>query len=752
MKRRSVKPATVSGQERVAGNRHGSRNVLQVGSDFYVLASALASRRASRVLANGQSFAVFDLSGDILDYPLEALGFFHRDTRYLSYFELRIDGSTPHFLNSYLGDDRAQLRVNLTNPDLNTHGRTIKLPRDQIQIERSWVLADAMLVHRLSVRNYAETPLQIPLEFFLAADFADIFEVRGVERKRHGSTLRPEVKAGAVKFSYKGLDGVRRFTEVKFDTKPQALSGERAAFLVNLARGETTGLEIRITGGIDRAIARRCSTPAADFDSALSARRSEIEESRTGWARLSASNTRFDSLLTRSQADLTSLISHTTDGTFIMAGIPWFATLFGRDSIITALAVLPFNPDVAALTLQTLAGMQGSQINEAREEQPGKIVHEIRAGEMAATGEVPFGRYYGSIDSTPLFLWLYGRCVATTGNLALAETLWPSAERALEWIERWGDRDGDGYVEYMRKTPRGLANQGWKDSFDAISHASGELATAPIALAEVQGYVYAAFVSVADVAARLGRKGIASRLVERAASLKKAFSRDFWLEPERTVALALDAEKRPCRVMASNAAHCLAAGLLDADQAAALSQRLLGGDMFSGWGMRTLGANERRYNPMSYHNGSVWPHDNAMAAMGLARYGNRVGALRVLEGLFDAAVRMETASLPELFCGFPREPRLGPVPYPVACYPQAWSAASVFMILQAVLGLEVMGFERRVLIDDSPTLPSWLEWLRIENLKVGDGSISLFLRRTEDDVVVTEISERRGPVTVEFRK
>ena len=751
MKRRSVKPAAAKIRSRIAGGGRGVRNVLKIGPDFYVLASALASRRASRVLANGESFAVFDVGGDILDNPLEALGFFHRDTRYLSRFELRIHEREPYFLNSYLSDDKAQFRINLTNPDLDGRGRAIKLPRDAIQIERSWVLADATLVHRLRVRNYAGIALRIPLEFFIGADFADIFEVRGVERKHHGKTPHPEVRKGTVRFSYEGLDGVRRFTQVAFDPPPRALSPERAAFLVDLDREAAAELEIRIAGGTESKGPRRRSTPAADFDGALAARRSAIERSQVSWARLSASNELFDSLLTRSRADLTSLISHTTDGTFIMAGIPWFATLFGRDSIITALALLPFNPEVATHTLRVLAGMQGSRIDPAREEQPGKIVHEIRAGEMAATGEVPFGRYYGSVDSTPLFLWLFGRCIADTGDLALAEELWPSAERALEWIERCGDRDGDGYVEYVGKTPRSLANQGWKDSFDAISHASGELATAPIALAEVQGYVYAAYVSLADVAARLGRGGVASRLAERATSLRKAFSRDFWLEPECTVALALDADKQPCRVMSSNAAHCLATGLLDPDQAAAVSRRLLGDDMFSGWGVRTLGANERRYNPMSYHNGSIWPHDNAIAAIGLARYGNRAGALSILEGLFDAAVHLETASLPELFCGFPREPRLGPVPYPVACYPQAWSAASVFMILQAALGLRVMGFERRLLFD-SPAIPPWLEWLRIEDLKIGDSSVSLLLRRTSDGAAMTEILERNGSITVEVKK
>ncbi|MGH7914853.1 MAG: amylo-alpha-1,6-glucosidase [Candidatus Binataceae bacterium] len=487
-----------------------------------------------------------------------------------------------------------------------------------------------------------------------------------------------------------------------------------------------------------------------NYGSALARRHGEIGASQTQWARFSASSPSFDDLLRRSMADLTSIISHTSEGTFMMAGIPWFATLFGRDSIITTMSILPFNPDIAIGTLRMLAKLQGSQVDEVRDEQPGKIVHEIRGGEMAATGEVPFGRYYGSVDSTPLFLWLLGRCVAVTGNLALGEELWPNAERALEWIKRWGDRDGDGYVEYIRETPRGLANQGWKDSFDAISHADGELARPPIALAEVQGYVYAAYTSMAEVAARLGRRDQAIDLTGKAESLKKSFSRDFWLEPERMIALALDGEKRPCRVMTSNPAHCLAVGLLNDNQAAALSERLLADDMFSGWGIRTLSAKERRYNPMSYHNGSVWPHDNAIAATGLARYGNVAGALRILEGLFDASVHLDSASLPELFCGFPRQEGLGPLPYPVACCPQAWSAASVFSTLQATLGLKVMGFQRRVLID-SPVMPPWLEWLRIEDLRVGDDAISLMLRRAVDGAVMVEILENRNSISVEIR-
>jgi glycogen debranching enzyme len=369
---------------------------------------------------------------------------------------------------------------------------------------------------------------------------------------------------------------------------------------------------------------------------------------------------------------------------------------------------------------------------------------------MANTGEVPFGRYYGSVDSTPLFLWLLGRYVATTADLKLAQELWPNVERALDWIGNSGDRDGDGYVEYERKTPRGLANQGWKDSFDAISHADGTLAKPPIALAEVQGYVYAAYTSLSAIAGALNRPETKEHLREAAEKLKNNFERDFWLKKESMLALALDGSKRPCAVMASNGAQCLATGILSDPHAQTLSERLLAHDIFSGWGIRTLSNRERRYNPMSYHNGSVWPHDNAMAALGLGHVGRTDGAVKVMTGLFDAAGGLNNESLPELFCGFPREPNLGPVPYPVACHPQAWSAASVFLILQGILGMEVRGFERRMVMR-SPAMPDWLDWIRFDNLRLGKSSLSFVARRGRHGASI-EVLEKRDDVAVEVHK
>lgn len=728
--------------------QHESQTVIKVGSDFYIRASSLTSRRATRVLVNGESFAVFEVGGDILQTPDEPLGFFYRDTRYLSRFELKIAGEPPYYLNSYASRENAQLRINLSNPDLGFQGEEIELPRNSIQIERNWVIAGAALFHKLTVRNYARLQVEIPLDFLFEVDFADVFEVRGFKRTNRGQHPDQEVASNIVTFRYLGRDGVGRFTKILFEAPPAALETGRASFLFTLKPDEEKTLEVRIVSGCEEAGAGS-QTPVR-FNDALAQRRSEIARLNAGWANITASNESLDMLLQRSAADLTSMIRLAPEGTFLMAGIPWFATLFGRDSILTALFALPFNPAVAVGTLKTLASLQGSQFDRRRDEQPGKIVHEVRAGELAATEEVPFGRYYGSVDATPLFLWLLGRYVETSGNLELAEQLWSNAERALDWIERSGDCDGDMYVEYRRETPRGLANQGWKDSVDAISHADGTLARPPIALCEVQGYVYAAYTSIADIARRLGRGEVAARLAQHAATLRARFSRDFWLEHERMVALALDADKRPCRVMSSNAAHCLATGLLNREQAEALVQRLMSEDMFTGWGVRTLSSSERRYNPMSYHNGSVWPHDNALVAAGLARFKRPQDAIRILDGLLQAAGHFKTGSLPELFCGFPRDERLGPVPYPVACHPQAWSAAAIFMIVQVMLGIEVMGFERKLIID-SPAMPDWLDWLKIEKLKVGDGEVSLIMRRTPEGTSIGMI-ERRGNVSVEVLK
>ncbi|MGH7778997.1 MAG: amylo-alpha-1,6-glucosidase [Candidatus Binataceae bacterium] len=752
--RRTSKP-----RSRIGRIPHPAPMTLKVGSEYYVLASSGPTTGENRVLADAQSFAVFDTMGDIASSPLEALGMFHRDTRFLSRFELLIDAKAPCFLNSYLSDDNAELVINLTNPHLRANAGAISVPRTSIQLERIWVLDDAALFHRITARNFSREHVSFPLDLSFGADFADLFEVRGVKRKRKGKQSAPKVTRGAVLHRYLGLDGVTRITELAFNPAPARLGGEGAAFVIALDPGESMVLETRIACSLEpppAAFTAATAGPAsndgvaANFARALKLRRDEISLRDHKWAKLSSSDELFNRLLKASGADLSSLIGRDSAGSFMMAGIPWFATLFGRDSIITSYFLLAFNPEIAGQTLRALAAMQGTKIDDARDEQPGKIVHEVRAGEMAATGEIPFGRYYGSVDSTPLFLWLVGEHAAVTGDLTIAKELWSNVERALEWIERWGDIDGDGFVEYSRKTARGLSNQGWKDSFDSISNADGSLAKAPIALAEVQGYVFAAYTRIAEVAVRLGKADVAAKLTGRAKALKAAFATAFWVERCGMIALALDGDKRPCDVMASNGAHDLATGLVEGRHARAMCERLMAPDMFSGWGMRTLSSNERRYNPMSYHNGSVWPHDNALAAIGLGRTGDRRGVIRILERLFNAGVRLQIGSLPELICGFERNPGVGPVPYPTACHPQAWSAASVFAIVQAMLGLSISGADKRVTIE-SPALPSWLDWVKLENLRVGTEAVSLMMRRN-DGAVAVEVLKKARSVTIEVKE
>jgi glycogen debranching enzyme len=722
----------------------------RISGDFYILASAMASRRTTRVLAHSESFAVFETTGDILESPLEALGFFYRDTRHLSCFELTIAGEVPHFLNSYVSDDDTEVRANLTNPDLRGDNDSKLLPRDLIQIQRSWVLSSSRLFQKIELRNFASSTVKIELAFSIGADFRDMFEVRGLARKKRGELQPPRVGKNSIEFHYGGLDGINRTTLVNFSRKPSALVESSASFMLSLKRDSSMEMEISVEARQDQPRSNGKIVVPSAFGDALERRRREVAGVASGFTRITTSNQITNSLIERSLGDLAALTTVTERGNSIMAGIPWFATLFGRDSIITALSVLPFFPELAAGVLRTLASLQGTENNEARDEQPGKIIHEMRACEMANTGEIPFGRYYGSIDSTPLFLWLLGRYVAATGDMPLAAELWPNVERALDWIGNYGDRDGDEYIEYQRETPLGLANQGWKDSLDSISHADGTLAKPPIALAEVQGYAYAAYSSLAEVAGRLNKHDMREHLREEARTLKANFERDFWLKKEKILALALDGDKRPCAVMASNGAHCLAAGLLSGDRATAFSERLLADDMFSGWGVRTLSNRERRYNPMSYHNGSVWPHDNAMAAWGLATADHTEGAVKIMTGLFNAAAGLNNQSLPELFCGFSREPSLGPVPYPVACHPQAWSAASVFLLLQSILGIEVRGFEHRIMMR-SPIVPEWLDWIRFDDLRLGKSSVSFIARRGRRGASI-EVLEKHGPARVEVHK
>jgi glycogen debranching enzyme len=711
-------------------------------AQFFIPAAASLQERRPRTLKHGDSFAVYDHNGDILSGPGSHEGLYYNDTRHLSHLYLTLNGSRPMLLSSSLRDDNAALICDLTNPDLAGEGDQL-FEHDRLHIRRVRALWEAAAYERLSVRNFDDRPRRVRVSLVFEADFADLFEVRGTRRSRRGQHELPQVGPDAVLLAYQGLDGRRRETRLRFDPAPTQLTHERADYDLDLGAGETKVLFFETS--CNPAPAKE--PPRRQFFIGLRGARRALRSCSANAASIITSNAILNEALCRSVADLYMLISDTPEGPYPYAGIPWYSTVFGRDGLITALQTLWLDPGVALGVLRHLAAHQAKKVDEFADAEPGKILHEVRHGEMAELREVPFRHYYGSVDATPLFVMLAGAYFERTSDIASIHALWPNIEAALKWIEEYGDRDGDGFVEYGRRNEHGLVNQGWKDSHDSIFHEDGTLADGPIAMAEVQAYVYSAWRAAARIARGLGKQERATALEERAEKLRVAFDKHFYDEALGTYVLALDGKKRPCRVRASNAGHVLYAGLAMPERAAAVVQALMSGASFSGFGIRTVSTTEARFNPMSYHNGSVWPHDTSLIAAGLARYGFRHEAAKLFEALFTASTYMDLRRLPELFCGFPRQPGTGPVFYPVACSPQAWATGTLPFLMQICLGLRFSPSERIVRLE-RPILPSFVDEVTLRNLSVGGCSLDLHLRRADSDVLV-HVFNRRGDCHVQ---
>ncbi len=693
------------------------------------------------ILKQDRLFLITDSQGQITPPGRCGIGLFCDDTRVLSHYCLRFSGGPPSLLSAQVLR-MYQAQIDLAISDQALGGNSWD-PKNVVHVQRE-LLLDGSLVERVTLTNYLTQAIDYCVELEVGSDFADIFEVRGWRRESRGQFLTPDVGDGSITFSYRGRDGALIRTEIRFLEPPTQISQHGASWRFRLdatARHEIAWEVLAEMPGASRAAGR----------GTLRERSARLDRTYGHWnATCSAWQTdvaAFNTMLARATSDLRALHLEVDGSEIIAAGIPWYSTVFGRDSIITGLQVLPLNPAVAVETLRYLARHQGRREDAFTEEQPGKIMHELRRGEMARSGEIPHIPYFGTVDATPLWLILLHETWRWTGDDQLVRELMPHAARALEWINHYGDLDGDGLVEYGRTSPKGLINQGWKDSGNGVPFPDGKLPRPPIALVEVQGYVYDAKLRMSVLHEALGQQERAEELRREAEQMRTAIMRSFWLEELGTFALALDGDKRPVPSITSNAGHLLWSRVPNAEQASRLADRLLDAGMFSGWGIRTLSAAHPVFNPMSYHNGSVWPHDNALVALGLGLYGYREQASRILAALYEAGVNLESSRLPELFCGMERLAGMQPVLYPVSCAPQAWAAGAVFMLLQGTLGLFAEA-PAGVLHVRAPVLPGFLRDLSISGLPIGKSRVALQFRRHRDRTLVNLLEIEGAPLQV----
>jgi glycogen debranching enzyme len=713
------------------------------------------------------------VSDELGDMPegRRRLGLYYHDTRYLSIFDLAVNGQELRLLGSSSEQNYVSV-IQLANPTIELPDGTAALART-ISIRRIRYIKNGL--HE-SIGLYNHNPFPVPLELTLSfgSDFCDIFEIRGFERKERGTVSPPTFSDSRLVLSYSGLDQVNRRTEIIFDTPPSSVNIEETPLQIITHRPSAF-----LPEATDSAIMTLFHPPCAQlrwtltiqplmfsaitfhiiitedefthstisFEQGLSQCRDCYQDWLSQYAKLETDHEYFNRLLERSALDLRLLMEQTPQGLVPAAGIPWSACIFGRDSLITSLQTLMLNPEIAKSTLRFLAAHQGAEVNDWRDEEPGKIVHEIRKGELANIKQIPHSAYYGSVDATPLFVMLFTEVMKWLDDEELYQEILPAVKRALDWMEHYGDLDGDGYIEYISRSSGGLNEQGWRDSRGSLTYPDGSPVAHPVALVEVQGYAYKALSDMAELLQRKGDSAFADKLRQKALRLKTNFNRDFWLEKHRFLAQALDSNKKPVETLTSNPGHCLFCGILDEEKARYVINRLTAAEMTCGWGIRTESSRSPRFNPMSYYHGSIWPHDNSLIVAGMKRYGYHWEVETVTTQLFQASLFFPYSRFPELFCGFARYHEAPSIPteYPVSSSPQAYAAGSAILLFQSMLGLQPDAANKRLYL--SPRLPEWLQTASVPKLRIGEGTIDLYFERHGEETSFT-IADNTAQVEV----
>jgi glycogen debranching enzyme len=700
-----------------------------------VVTADVPSAERTHSLKQDDTFALFNEIGDVDAESRSEAGLYRAGVRHLSRFTLTVAGQRPLLLAANPREDNVLLTVNLTNPDVRGDAGRIILPRGTLHITRSRFILAGVFHEMIRVRNFALSTVAVELVVRFGCDFENIIDVRAQRRVDAGRKRFERLERDSVVQGYLGADDLMRETVVDCHTAPDAISADALRYRLQLgSRGEKT---------IALAIGCRSATQPVQISTYARSLVAAEEKARTDGrppCQVDSTDQAFNAWMQRATADIGMMLTSTPHGRVPAAGLPWLDAVFGRDAIIVALQTLWCWPDIARNVLRFLAATQSTDSFAASGAEPGKILNEARGGDIPPN-------YFG-VDTTPLFVYLAGAYYARTADLDFIGELWPALSQALSWIDVYGDIDGDGFVE---SRPRGgsVPQFSWKSSPDSVFHADGSIAEGPVALCEVQGYVYGAKLGAARIARSLGEMPRAISLVEAAQALQARFNSAFWCQDIESFALALDGNKQPCRVRTSNPGHCLYTGIAHAERGRQVIAGFGDEQMFSGWGVRTVAESELRFNPMAYHNGAIWPHDNSLLAAGAARYDDKAFALRILTAQFEAAKHFDLLRLPELFCGFRRRGRELPLLSPVACSPQSVAAGATFLLLQSVLGITIDALDRQIVLAH-PVMPEGFEEIRVKNLSVGEASVDFTVRRHGGSVSAS-VERREGKLDLVIR-